>query len=44
MILVLVPVATVILEDLLGIGRGAGRRVGRMVGAVDDAPVASSGA
>ena len=44
LILVLVPVATVILEDLLGIGRGAGRRVGRMVGAVDDAPVASSGA
>ena len=44
LILVLVPVATVILEDLLGIGRGAGRSLGRLVGAVDDAPVASSGA
>lgn len=44
LILVLVPVATVILEDLLGIGRGAGRRLGRLVGAVNDAPVASSGA
>lgn len=44
LILVLVPVATVILEDLLGIGRGAARSLGRLVGAVDDAPVASSGA
>lgn len=44
LILVLVPVASVILEDLLGIGRGAGRRAGRLMGAVDEASMASSGA